>query len=46
MYFIFLILSTCAALCIVGMVLVDGLQVAAVGKGATGEITVPPKACR
>lgn len=28
------------------MVLVDGLQVAATGKGATGEITIPPKACR
>eukprot|EP01032_Pedospumella_encystans_P023407 gene23407-26498_t len=29
-----------------GMVMVDGLQVPAPGKGATGEITIPPKACR
>jgi len=28
------------------MVMVDGLQVPAPGKGATGEITIPPKACR
>lgn len=28
------------------MVLVDGLQVAAPGKGPVSEITVPPKACR
>ena len=26
--------------------MVDGLQVPAPGKGATGEVTIPPKACR
>lgn len=31
---------------VVGMVMVDGLTVPAPGKGVTGEVTIPPKACR